>query len=222
MQNIRSTLIALAVAVAPTLAAAAPILGHATTVSGDSFFEGLGDLGDGVTDGRGAGFYSLGTCGVAAGVTTCRLTGSYVEDVGSLSPGATGTFEFRTIWSGSGTSPIIARSTAPGADTIQLFSLGGGFFELDLLPTAGGSFHGVFPAVPFSESVLWSSIGAAGATCTGSPSACSVGQVLLTQGATISGPVSTFSFNLPQPVAEPSAALLLLPLAAGFALRRTR
>ncbi len=222
MRSIRFALVALGFALAPTLVAAAPILGHATTVSGTTFFEGLGDLGDGAADGRGAGFYSLGTCGFAAGFTTCRVTGSYVEDAGSQNPGATGTFEFRTVWSGAGTSPIIARSTTAGGNTIQLFTLNGGFFELDLLPTSGGSFHGVFPASPFSDSVLWSSLGGAGATCTGSPSACSVGQVLLTAGATISGPTASFSFNLPQPVAEPSAALLLLPLAAAFARRRMR
>lgn len=220
MRAVRNSLAA-ALLLAPLAAPAATIIGHATSTTGNVLYEGLGDLGDGVADGRGAGLYRLGSCAFAGGQTTCTLSGSYVEDAASVSPGATGSFQFRTIWPGSGANPIIARSETAGSDALVLSALGGGHFELELFPSGGGSILGLFPATPSANSIAWSSFLAAGAVCTGSPASCTIGQVGLTNGSTITGPLASFPFRLPLAAPEPATGALLLPLLAwGLARRR--
>ena len=123
----------------------------------------------------------------------------------------------RMIYAGSGPSPIIARSVTPGHNVLNIFNLGGGHFELDMFPSVGGGFSGVFPDVPFSDSIGFAAFLQAGTTtCTGAPSTCSIGQVGLTPGSSISGPVSAFSFSILQPdatttVPEPGSLLLVAP-----------
>src|SRR5262245_28839145 len=98
------------VGVTANSARAATISITATSIATGNFasYQGLGDLGGGV----GHGFYQLGTCAFDSGAnrTNCLVTGSYQEIAGSVTPGATGTFTFRTSWLGNVANPVQARS----------------------------------------------------------------------------------------------------------------
>jgi hypothetical protein len=209
----------LAALVAAGPASALTLVATSTAPAGTLRYEGLGDIGGGIGSGR----YFLGDCSFDGTDTSCLLSGSYVESAGSgHEPGATGSFEMVMRYAGNGPNPVLARSRTPGSDELQLMALGSGSFALTLTPDDGGSFAGVFPAVPFTDSIGWSAFLTAGAVCTGlgAGQACGVGQVGLTAGATIQGGVSPFVFSLPlpdapPPIPEPATwALMLAGLAA--------
>jgi hypothetical protein len=210
-------------------AEAAPILGTATSFTGGTgvlSYQGLGE--NPAASGLGTGRYALGSCLFDGTDTTCTLTGTYLESAGSSNdPGGVGTFSFRLIYAGSGPSPVVARSTTPGGSILNIFALNGGHFALDLFPSTGGSFSGVFPDTPFAQSIGWSGFLGSGATCTGAPSACTIGAVGLTPGSTLTGGLSSFSFSIPQPdplttVPEPTSFVLVASALAGLAVRGRR
>lgn len=192
---------------------AAPILVQSTSIlSGNNlFYEGRGP-----EMGRGTGVYTVGACAFDAAVasTTCTLSGTYVESMASSNnPGGTGNYTFREIFNGS-INPVRAISTISDPNSVNILALGTGRFELELRPTLGGFFSGLFPAVPFADSIGFSIFAATGQTCTGSPTACTIAQVGLEEGTTFRSTISSAFFSIPlpdapTPVPEPGTLSLL-------------
>lgn len=182
---------------APFATSHAALVGQATSPSGTLTYVGLGDVGGGIGSGR----YTLGNCAFASGVTTCTLSGSYVESAQSThTPGQGGTFTMVLTYGGNGPSPVIARSISAGNNSVQFFgSLGDAVFTLRLRPAAGGEIVGVFPAVPFADSIGFNAfLSGPTVSCTGvGPSQCTIANVGLTPNATITGGVSSFDFSFP-------------------------
>lgn len=187
----------------------AAIIGSAVGDLGAFRYDSLGPSPE--INPRGRGIYTLGTCAYAVGpnTTTCTLAGNYTESAGSDPSVGNGTFTFRMIYDGNGASPITAISQTPGNDSLFLLALNGGRFVLDLFPTGGGQITGLFPAVPFSDSIGFSAFLAPGASCTGLVPSCGIGQVGLSPGSSISGRINSFFFNIPTaPGAVPEPATL--------------
>ena len=183
---------------------------------------GLGDLGGGV----GHGTYQLGSCGFnGVNRTYCTTTGSYAELAGSVNPGATGTFTWRMSWAGNFANPIQAASVSPGSNTLNLFSVpNGAFFEVFLNNGLYANLDFGAPDTPNPQggSLNWQAFLSATPTCTGSPATCSVGDVGLANGSSISSPIAQFDMQLDYPgnvpptvTPEPTSTVLL---ASGFVL----
>ncbi|MDQ6618998.1 MAG: hypothetical protein M3Z31_04770 [Pseudomonadota bacterium] len=193
---IRALLVCLAL-VAGIGDADAAFVGRSTSTTGLLQYVGIGDVGAGVGSGR----YTLGTCTAANNITTCTLSGNYVETTQSdHAPGSAGVFTLRLIYSGTGTSPIVARSISAGSDILQFVNTNGATFVLDVFPAAGGQFTGVYPASVFADSIQFSAAldpDTIRCTALAAGQQCRVGQVGLTAGATITGGVSPFDFTIP-------------------------
>lgn len=216
------------VAVACCAALAAPA-GAQVRIQATSFtsgnvlaYFGLGDLGGGI----GHGTYQLGSCAYnGVNRTYCTTTGSYVEAAGSVNPGATGTFTWRMSWLGSGGNPIQARSITPGSNTLTLHAVpAGSFFEVFLSNGlyANLDFGAPDTPNPTGGTLNWQAFATGNATCTGNPPACSIGQVGLTNGSSLTSPMAAFNLQLdyPQqqvPTTTPEPASLAL-LGAGLAV----
>jgi hypothetical protein len=175
----------------------AAFVGHSTSTSGQLQYAGFGDVGGGVGSGR----YTVGTCVSASNATTCTLSGSYVETVASdHAPGMTGTFTLKLSYSGTGPSPVTARSVSAGSDVLQFASGGTYTFTLDVLTAAGEHFTGLFPAPVFPDSIAFSTFlepGTFGCTGLAAAQPCRIAQVGLVPGATITGNVNPFDFSIP-------------------------
>ncbi|MGV6819353.1 MAG: VPLPA-CTERM sorting domain-containing protein [Parvularcula sp.] len=208
--------------------AQAALIATASAPSGSLRYEGLGELTPG--SGIGTGFYQLGDCAFDGSQTVCTVSGSYVEDASStLNPGDTGTFVFRQIFSGA-VNPVTARSDAPGSNSLFLNSLGDAIFEIDVTTSGGATYSGIFPAMPFSDSIGFAAFVGPSVSCTGlSPSTpCSISNVGLTPGAVLLSNISPFQFSLPDsilmadPVPLPAAAWLFGTALVGAGAARRR
>jgi PEP-CTERM motif len=191
---------------------------------GTLLYEGFGELTP--ASGIGTGRWTQGNCAVSGGNTICTMSGNYIDSVGSDgTPGGGGSFVFTMSYGGAGLSPVIARSSTPGNDSLFFVNVADAIFKLDLTPIAGGSISSIFPDNPFSNS-LGFGLFYANATCTGLSAAqvCGPGQVGLTPGATAFGAVS-LRFNIPNTlsaVPEPATwAMMIFGFGvAGVSLRR--
>jgi hypothetical protein len=181
--------------------AQAQLVGDSTSTSGDLVYSGLGAAAGGL----GQGTYELGNCGFSGGTSSCTLSGNYVADPTSTSmPGSSGKFSLVETWAGSGVTPIIAQSVSSSTpNVLEIQTLGAsGLFTLTVDPTGGGQYTGVFPAAVFANSIGFSAYygyGAQAPTCTGltASEACSIAEVGLVKGATITGPIPQFYFSMP-------------------------
>ncbi len=225
----RALLAAAAIAGAGIASAEAALVALSTNSVGGLLYTGLGDIQAGVGSGR----YQVGACGFDGTNSVCTLTGSYTQTAMSTdNPGATGSFLFEQIWPGSGTNPIVARSRTAGSNDLFLATVGAGFFRLTLTPSSGPQISGIFPAIPFSDSIGFSLFLTTQAVCTGlAPGvACSVGNVGRTPGSTISGAIGDAFFTIPDslipvdpnPVPIPGAIALFATGAAAFAAAKRK
>jgi hypothetical protein len=192
------TLVMVGFLIAP-IGAHAAITGESTAPTGQLVYSGFGGgVAPGTGSDIGAGRYTLGDCQFAAGVTTCTLSGNYVDAADSDGTlGGRGTFSFRMTYTGNGPTPALARSRSASDDSVQFYDLGGAVFTLDLFPSGGGQITAKFPASATENEVAFGAFLASNATCTGTTvTSCRVGQVGLTPGATISGAVSRFAFSV--------------------------
>ena len=199
--NAKTAIAKTAVSLLGLLVATQLAVGASVTVNLGQTTESLTLVGGGPNAG-GLGTYSVtnGTCGASGGNTTCTLSGSFT---GSTPGFTSGTYTLVTVYPGSGTgaaSPLKGVQQAAGSDLFQFSSVpAGATITLNLTSSTGtfvapmlvggafvGSYGYVYPA--------------GAAACSGPAVAiCSVGQVGLVAGATISGPsVGTATFNANQ------------------------
>jgi hypothetical protein len=185
-------------AVTGATTACAAIVGQSTSTTGQLQYVGLGDVGGGV----GSGQYTLGDCAFAAGTTVCTLSGSYTESAQSThTPGQGGTFTLTMSYSGNGTTPVVARSVSANSDILQFATVGTAVFKLTLHPTSGGEVVGLYPAAVFADSINFSAfLDPTNYSCAGLAVSqpCTVGQVGVTPGATIKGPIKPLQFSFPE------------------------
>ena len=174
--------------------------GFSLTTSGMLTLQGVGEtaVGSGVGQVR----YILGDC-IQTTLTECTLTGTYQEESDSqYDPNAIGTFTMVLTYSGIGASPLIAQSSQAGGDNLFFNDLADASFKLTLMPSTGGKIIGYFPALPPADNINFSAFLDSSATCIGLAigQECTVGQVGLVPDASITGPVSSFTFSVIDPV----------------------
>ena len=175
----------------------ASIAGESLTMSGAFLYIGLGEspLGSEV----GTGLYRIGDC-VQLVDTRCTMAGRYQESaLSGHEPGQQGNFSFVMTYPGLTDSPVLARSIAPNSNSLQFVGANPARFELSLFPDSGGKFSGLFPAVPFIDSLNFGAFIAPGATCSGLDAflPCSIGQVGRVAGARIMATLNLLSFTIP-------------------------
>jgi hypothetical protein len=226
--KIRSAALLAASLLLGSTAANAALVARSTDLVGGLLYTGVGETMPG--NGVGSGFYQVGSCSFNGTITTCSSTGSYTETADSTNnPGETGTFLFEQIFPGT-VNPITARSQTSGSNNLVLLNLGAGFFRLTLTPSMGAPITGVFPADPFSDSIGFSLFLGRDAGCTGLSMmvVCSIGNVGLNPGSTISGSIGEAFFTIPDsiipvdPIPVPGAIALFATGAAAFAAAKRR
>ena len=130
----------------------------------------------GNASGEGQVRITWGSCVFSNNITTCTVSGPYTGLGGS------GTISTVLTYSGNGPSPLTGTSISPGSDTISA-SLSSGSILTTITESTGkvlNFYSGFLPSLVYNP---------ANDSCTGVPSsACTVGQVGLMAGATITGP----------------------------------
>lgn len=132
-------------------------------------------------------------------------------------------------WLGNVPNPIQARSIAPGSNTLSLYAMpNGAYFEVTLSTGKYANLDFGAPDTPNpSGGVLnWQAFLGPNASCTGSPNSCSVGDIGLKNGSSISSTIAPFDMQLTYPaqvVPEPSTVVLFgagLAGLVGYRMRR--
>ncbi len=138
---------------------------------------------------------TLGACTPGATTTTCLITGAFT----SAAPGLTsGTYTVTTIYSGTGTSPLLATQQSAGSNFFFFTSIpSDATITLTLVSSSGTSIVPIISQSSFVNGSNLSFLYTLAAVCTGTPVApCAVGPVGLAAGAVISGPTTgTAQFN---------------------------
>ncbi len=125
--------------------------------------------------GAGTSHVDWGACSFDGTNTICTVSGPYTGI------GDGGTYSFVVTYPGNGPSPVTAVASPPGTDFVN-FSLSAGSFVFTLTPTGGAP-------VQFFDLNFGLFYSPATDTCMG-VSACSVGEVGMSVGGTITGPVN--------------------------------
>ncbi len=126
--------------------------------------------------GAGTASISWGSCVFDGANTSCTVSGSYTG------LGSGGTYRFLLVYPGNGPSPLGSVANPPGSDLVY-YTLSAGTFGFTIIPNTGEpvTFYNLNFGLFFSPSTD---------SCAGVGSACSVGAVGTTPGATITGPVN--------------------------------
>ncbi len=149
---------------------------------------GLTGIG-GNSSGEGQSLTSFGTCTYDGTTTTCTLSGPYTGF------GSGGTYSFVVSYPGNGPFPLNTVSRSAGSDLIFYQATGPSTFMITLADNNGTTTN-------FYSFANFSLFYTNGTTCTNiQQQNCSVGQVGLTPGATLTGKV-TGSFD-PTPMISP-------------------
>lgn len=131
--------------------------------------------------GDGEGVFTWGNCSYDGKNTTCTVTGPYT----GLGNG--GTYSFVLTYSGNGPSPLAGISDSPGNNEVT-FTLSQGSL-LSTLTDVNGTVINFYDFNSYFNFV--------NPTCTPAGISCAVGQVGLTSGATITGPVNGTMTTVP-------------------------
>ena len=166
---------------------------------------GLTGIG-GNASGEGQNTVSFGTCVFDGANTACTVSGPYTG------PDTGGTYTFLISYPGNGPFPLNAVSQTPGGNLFSYaanqYYTNGFSFLATLTPTNG-------PLLSFYSFANFDFYYTSSASCTGvAPTACSVGQVGLTSGATITGQIiGTFD---PTPVIRTTSGVISAGGYGGF------
>ena len=144
----------------------------------------------GNTAGDGTSRVTWGACSYDGTNTSCVVSGSYTG------LGSGGTYKRTLQYPGNGPSPLIWTSTSPGSDLIA-GTLSAGSFTFTITPAGGASITFYDAAASF---VVTSPV------CTGATNGCTVGNVGLTVGATMTGPL-TGSFDATPKITTPNGLI---------------
>jgi uncharacterized protein (TIGR03437 family) len=155
-------------------AASAPALAQVTLGISTQTVTLTGIGGNAAGDGQSV--VTWGSCVYNGTNTVCTVSGPFT----GLASG--GTYNYVLTYPGNGPSPLTAISDTPG-DNFTYFSLSSGSFVTSLTETSGATYR--FYDLNFSYNFVTGSY-----TCTPASTGCSVGQIGLTPGATITGPVN--------------------------------
>jgi uncharacterized protein (TIGR03437 family) len=154
-----------------------PLL-HAQTATYTNSSQLVTLTGLGGTNGVGKSRLDWGKCAFDGTNTKCTVSAPYTG------VGGGGTISIVFTYPGNGISPFTANSTSPGADTVTLGLTAGssGSIAVSLTESTGATVTFLSNNFTFYYDLS--------ATCSGAAvSSCSIGQVGLTPGAVISGPV---------------------------------
>ena len=157
------------------------------------------------SQGQGRSLMGWGSCVYDGTNTTCTLSGPFT----GLGKG--GTYNFIVTYPGNGTFPLNAVTNA-GSDQFFAQATGSLSFLITLVENGG-------PTTNFYSFANFSFVFSS-ATCTGISTSCGVGQVGLTPGATITGPIGG-SFD-PKPFISPSGVISAGSYGAFPSIARTR
>jgi hypothetical protein len=172
------------------------LLGDSLSMTGEFLYIGLGELS--VGSGVGTGLYRIGDC-IQLIDTYCSMVGDYIESADSGNqPNQMGSYAFTMTYSGTGNSPVQARSVSAGSNVLNFMTVGDALFELYLFPVTGGVIKSVFPDASFSTLFNFGAFIDAAQVCDGLPGGtdCSIGNVGLTAGATDTAPLDRLNFTV--------------------------
>jgi len=159
--------------------------------------------------GEGQSTVSWGSCAFDGTNTTCTVSGPYTYAGTAAALGTSGTYSFVISYAGKGAFPLNAVSQTPGGNFFSYAATGNyNNFVITLTPTSG-------TPVNFYSFANFAFYYSSNAICTGtSVSTCGVGQVGLTPGAVISGPI-TGTFD-PTPTIRNSEGVISASGYGGF------
>lgn len=173
------------------------LAGQSTSLSGEFYYIGQG--ADPVGSQVGTGLYRIGDC-VQLVDTRCSMLGRYTESAQSgNAPGQQGSYALMMTYPGTGQSPVLARSISANNNSVQFVRTGQARFELSLFPDSGGQYQGLYPNIPFADSLGFAAFIGNTASCSGLSGglACSIGQVGQVAGAEMRAPLDRLSFTIP-------------------------
>ena len=131
---------------------------------------------------------TLGACVPAASTTTCTVSGAFTSSTPGLE---SGTYSLVTVYSGTGTSPLLGVQQSAGSNLFSFSSIpSDATMNLTLVSSSGTL---VVPFLAHSNFINGATFGLVYTTpvCSGTPVApCAVGQVGLANGAVITGPTT--------------------------------
>ena len=144
--------------------------------------------------GQGQSTMKWGNCVYDGANTNCTLSGPFTG------LGAGGTYSFVLSYSGNGAFPLLAVSQTPGGNFFYAQALNNYSLVITLAETNGPSIH-------FYSFYNFVFAYTSSAVCTGAAvSSCGIGQVGLTTGATMTGPI-TGTFDPSPAVATPNGVI---------------
>lgn len=137
----------------------------------------------GNSSGDGQSVMGWGSCAFDGTNTTCTLSGPYTYAGAAAALGTSGTYSFVVSYAGQGTFPLNAVSQTPGSNLFYASATGNYNFSITLTPASGAPVN----FYSFANFQFFYS----NAACSGPVvSSCGIGQVGLTPGALITGPVT--------------------------------
>ena len=138
---------------------------------------------------------TLGACTPAGTTTSCVVSGAFTSDAPGLE---SGTYTLTTVYSGTGTSPLLAVQQSAGSNFFFFSSIpSDATINLTLVSSSGTVIVPVVSHSAFINGATFGLIYTQAAVCSGTPVApCAVGQVGLANGSVITGPTTgTAQFN---------------------------